>query len=589
MAPSLAARLLGLAVLVIFAGCAASAPKRAPVATRFQDRPKFPAKARLEQIATEVELDLPTSLGRMLPRFDLEGPFGDPLQPGPHPAAPGFVDDLIARAQSRKGMMANDALACVARNLGRFWLGESEMPAPPLQQFITARCGAQISTLRFRYLTGTVPARVTDRALQTEWAQDLVKLRSAFNGALEVGAWFGRTDDQVIFVVAAGQREAQAEVIVRNGDKVRIEGQLLTASEDTSVFVNRGAYEVGRCEPDSLVPAPRFAVDCPLLIDDAFTWLDLSVRAPGRQLGRTVLTLLVPVAGQLPDGYVDPLGLAPAVATSTTELQSSLLSVINEVRTRAGFPGLALEPAQTYSAARVSTQYFASAGQDGEMADEIATGLMAGWDVGTQVRSAGFYALMVSGTRDASILATALLSRPFGRFVALDPEATRLALGPSLPPSPEAAGVVLTTYRTFPDATPAVRAKQVLETINARRTAQGLKPHKLSAPLNPLIQSAVDEVSALRANPDDALAEALDGASRSLRSSVQGVWMQTSELDDLPLDKNLRDGPARTLAIGVGVHAPIEEPWARWIIFVVTPSDRRTTFRPDLSPVLARR
>ncbi|MEL6187295.1 MAG: hypothetical protein AAFU79_21935, partial [Myxococcota bacterium] len=157
------------------------------------------------------------------------------------------------------------------------------------------------------------------------------------------------------------------------------------------------------------------------------------------------------------------------------------------------------------------------------------------------------------------------------RSVVLDPEASRVAVGATLGRAAAGAGVVVTTYTTFGTEPPALHAEEVKRQLNALRARSNLAPAEDLPTLRPIAQAAADEITARRANPDDALKEALENASRSLQAPVQGWWLQASSLADLPFETAMTAAPETKVAIGVGIHAPLEEPWARWIVIVIAP------------------
>lgn len=225
---------------------------------------------------------------------------------------------------------------------------------------------------------------------------------------------------------------------------------------------------------------------------------------------------------------------------------------------------------------------------DGKTADDIALGLMAGWDVQALVSSAGFYSAAISGTYDASALAAALLTRPLGRSVLLDPDAERVALGSVVASSPKTLAAVIATYQGFGTRRPDENARTVLARLNRAREKHGRQPFVASDSLGRLAGEAAERVNTRQMDPGDALREALRAASRSMGRPVRGFWSQASDLDEMPFSKPLLEGPEASVGISVGIHAPIQEPWARWTAFIIIPDSRQTaTRRGNESPVLA--
>jgi hypothetical protein len=423
-----------------------------------------------------------------------------------------------------------------------------------------------------------VPASVADADLYERWGSQLDDLVGAFDGRLEVGGWHGREGDQVVFVVAAGRVDARASRIARVDDAtLEIEGRLAVPAASVRGFVTRGLYGYAKCRVDPAVALPAFRLRCSVSSEEPWVWVDLSALPPGRKLGSAALGLMVPVAGALPDAYEDRLQLSSKLAPHIDQLEQALLDAVGAVRERAGLHPLVLEGPQSYTARRLGPAYFVASKRRAREADEIALGLMAGWDVDAKIRSAAFFAASVSGTHDASALAASLLARPFGRAVLLDPEAERVALGPVVASDPPMVGTLVATYRTFATVEPAAKAGRVREALDAARAARGGAPlAAASSSVQTAVEAAAEAVTAGRMDAQAALSQAIGDAARAAGTRVRGSFITTSDLDRLPFADALLDAEGGTAAVAVGVEAPLRKPWARYVIFIVHTAPPKT-------------
>lgn len=549
-------RFLGpLVAASLFVGCASSSTSHS----------HFPSPARLKAIAEAPTPPPAEGTGIMVPEFVLEGPFSTPEMRASHPTANMFTAAVVAAA-GRSGLDTDDGMACVARNLGRFWLTHRSYPAPAIREFISARCGAETENLQLQTVYGEAPAEMSDAEVVDAWRASITEMASA-PAAGAIGAWFGRARGQAVFVRVVGVRRARRTALEAAPGGVVVTGEILSGATEINAVVTHGPFGYASCEPLPGVVSPRFRFRCPLRPTDPYARVDVSILPPGRRLGITVLGMLVPGQGELPDRWRDEMRISAHPVDSVDALEQATLDIVNTIRERAGLEPLRIEASESLTARRLSRRFFSIAGSEVEVAEEIALGMMAGWDVEAKVSSAGFFSRFVDHTQDASVLASALLVRPAARTVLLDPLATRVALGPLLTPTPSL-GVVASTYRTL-EGTGRDRIEAAYAAIRRSRARADKPPLDRLASLEGVVQEAADAVSSGRKTPQQALDSALESASRSLGTGTQGVLLTTSSFEDYVPPPEMLAGFTSQVAVGVGVHAPLEQPWAQWIVLIV--------------------
>jgi len=88
------------------------------------------------------------------------------------------------------------------------------------------------------------------------------------------------------------------------------------------------------------------------------------------------------------------------VAQASTEFAKRLLTLVNERRAQAQLPALQLATRESETSARLAAHYF-EGDRETDLGDQIALGLMAGWDIqGSTIRNGDFYSNHLSGSLD---------------------------------------------------------------------------------------------------------------------------------------------------------------------------------------------
>ncbi len=489
----------------------------------------------------------------------------------PH-AGSGPLDAIITSAlASRQGLtLTSEAMYCVAREEGRFYLAHGGPPTDPLRLFIAGRCGAQTSHYSMAYQHGQVPEGMPDEAVLEQWGAAVRQMvDSTLHGQQLVGGWYGRSNGQAIVMWVYGERSALMEPVhmLPSDGKVLIRGELMSPVEHVFALINRGQHGYAQCALRPETRLPRFEIECLADPKDERAVLEVFAVPPGRVLGDEIFGTVAWPAGAIGKVYRRATIDDPQEATP-----DRLLEIINQVRTAGGLRPLSLARQQTATTERAAPHFWAAL-FGGEVspvvADQILLGLKAGWDVESLVRSGDFASALTNGDEAGRLVASAL-DRPVGRRALMDPEAELLAVGITRSPDRKTQAAVFTTYALFHDDT-ASKSPAVLERLAGIRTGKGRAQAKaLPKAVDALAASLALEVQNGKKTTREALDSLLRGASKILGRGVMGWSLEASSLEDLAFPEELVDWPSLELAIGMGHRRVDGEPWGRYLILFVT-------------------
>jgi hypothetical protein len=482
-------------------------------------------------------------------------------------------DRLLAEVSVHRQGRAfpSEAMHCVARETGAFFLAKRALPDDELQRFIDSRCGMLSPDVVTAYRVADVIGAIRDERLFDEWH---ARVRETLEQLLPddkprcIGLWFGRSDGRVVVMMAVSPRRADVEPIPYLPDgsgRVVVRGQLLIPAARIEALVNHGAFGFRECVIDRTVALPSFAVECQTDAGDPSAWLEVAAFAPGRITGHIVVSLEVWPAGAVAASFARPVESAlPADSGSVDE---QLLAGLNRVRAQAGLAPLTLAPAESQTATKLAPHYFAAvAGSEPEtVSDLVVLGLRAGWQVPGTVRFGDFAASLVRDDRPSRLVAAAL-ARPSGRRALLDASVERLALGAV---TQEAAfGAVMGTYALFHDDAHANDVHAIIRRLATERRARRLAEPGVLVQLQARAGEAARSVQTGGA-PKRALAQLLEDSVGVLGQSVNGWVLEGTTLDSLPIPEELLRLPGIAVTLGVAHYRPAGEPWARYVVLIV--------------------
>ena len=510
--------------------------------------------------------------------WTLRGPF--PARLGEEPiAGPSPWEELLLEAAQRRAglVVASEAMRCAARELGLFFVEHGAIPPPALQRYVMGRCGATGRSLGFGFYRNSVPPDAPEERIVEVWSSAVRELLAAQMGAgpRAVGIWFGRRGEEGVVLLVSAERRAHLEPASPQADsqgRVVLRGEVLAPAEEIDAQINQGRLGFASCDLDPDVRLPRFALSCPAEAHDAQAWITLSARAPGRLLADAALVLMARPSGDAEARWQRVSYAAPSVVADAAGFTERLLAELNRLRGEEGLAPLELEPQESRTAAELAPFYLGSSLGllPPGYGDLVALGLMAGWQVRGTVRDAGVGAALVVATTDIDRWLAEALERPGMRSVLLDPQRTRLAVGPLVAEKGEYLGAVLASYELYGEADPGALRQDLYTRLDREYDQRGLR--------FPLRDRGVEDAATRQmlrirngaATPGEALEVLIQESSTMMRAPVRGWILEGRSVEDLPLPEALFEAKAVRIAAAVGHYQPAGWPWGRTVVLLVT-------------------
>jgi hypothetical protein len=351
-----------------------------------------------------------------------------------------------------------------------------------------------------------------------------------------------------------------------------LEGELTEPADYVSGYVNQGRFGVAPCSIDPAVGRPRFRASCPLAPGDATAWVQLFFAQPRRVLAIPFVQVLARRSLEEPLLFRPESYAGDRPVGSAAEFSAAVVEQLNAVRAQATLPPVGLAAAQSATAARLATHYFSATlapRRRYQDADEIAMGLLAGWEVGGMIRDGHFISNVVANTRDAGRWLTATLAMPLGRTALLAPDIETIALGPLLLSEPNGLGAVITGYRFHHgnDHNQDV-ARLYARMAEARKRAGQEAPRHLAA-LDKDMSTELQRVNAGQIQPRQAMDEMLADAAARYGRSMRAYLIEATSLDAFEIPPTVARQRHLDLEIGITHHRPQGAAWAQLVILVV--------------------
>jgi hypothetical protein len=535
----------------------------------------FPSREALAKLAAKAApAKLSDEGAKDVPSWQLTGPLPDAVDRAP------MVDDsawgkLLQEAIAPRGeeIVTTAAMQCVARENAAFYLANDALPAELLARFIAGRCGVAsgLAGASVRMVTGD--PRIPDSALFTQFRDPTRAMIDATlpKGRVEAGIAYVRKGGRAVIAVAGAPQTVRLDrtpIVPGPDGKVVLQGELFGPALSLRALVNRGRFGYAECAIDASVRLPRFRVTCETSREDEVAWLSIASLPPGRVLGDPLIEMLVWPSGapgnkyaKLTQGGNDAKGSSP----------EALLAEINRVRQEGKLPTLRLADAESRTAAQLAPHYFGASTAGSPIADQVALGLIAGWEVEGTVRHGHFVSMWLGSAASWSDVVRAAIARPIGRETLLDPAAERVAIGPVS--APGALGAVFSTYALFDGYRHDDDARTVATHIGRLRAGRGLGPPRMVLEMNAEADRAARSVQAGKRTTTEALDDMLQKTVDKIGRGVRGWAAETTSLDRLPIPEQFVGIPGLTLGIGVAHHRREGEPWGRFLIYVVILDD----------------
>jgi hypothetical protein len=529
--------------------------------------------------------------------WGLIGPFpsrlGDEPIAAPHP----FEEVLLETVQRRPGLLlASQAMRCVAREFARFFLDHGKLPDPGLQRFVMGRCGATGTEPQLSYYAGQVPGDASDAEVVDAWREPVADLvhRYLGSGPRAVGTWLARRDEQAVWMLVSAARRAHLEPTPASAGAdgwLRLQGELLSTTEELLAQVNQGRYGVADCELDASVRLPRFSVACPVDPSDESAWISLLARAPGRLLAHSALQVLSVSDDSAAQSYQRPSYGLRGSLDGPEEFAPELVRELNRIRGELGRRPVALAPQQSETARELAPLYFGAAygSVAPALGDLVALGLMAGYEVPGLIRDGGVAGALSLDEASLDRWLAEAFEQPGMRDVLLQADRSQLAVGSIHSPEHGYLAAVVSTYALYERQDPQAERESFYERLTLERATRSLAPLDRDAQIEDLAEHQVARVARGATGPDAALADLLQETNSALRAGVKGWYLEAHGGEEVPLPDELVDASGDRIGVAVGAYQPSDWPWGRTLVLVVLsePSLMRSVQLPrDLAPRL---
>ncbi len=574
--------LLAAFLAVVSLGCGAGGPSGGPArgAEAASAPSPFPTRDELQTIALKPAPKATVS-GDVAPvdRWTPKGPLPSVIGSLPRSAATPIEAVLAeAAADPKLKLTMTEALACAAREISWFALEEHGNPSDPLRTRILGRCGAADPRHGVYTLGFDVPDKVTDAEVLSQVRDKVREMirKSPADVPRAAGIAFERKDGHALIALVVQAIEVEVEpvaVVPEDRSHAHIRGKVMVPVGHLAGFATHGEFGVVPCAMDPAVKLPAFHVTCDVTPQDAAAWVDVMIYPPGRLLGFSLVSMRL-FPGGAPETEIVVPGMDKNQTSDPEAWPGEVLAELNRVRALGGLHPLSLEARQSATMTSLLPHFVAATegALDPEIADKVALGVQAGWDVNAVVHSGR---LAIQGVNGATHPLTALrvaLDDAVGRWTLLDPEADRFALGALSVSDPTFMQTFFTTYDVV-DASSALRdAEAVAQRIQALRTSLGHRPARPLLALRALAEQAAKDVTEGRATPNDAMDRLLESSAETLQGPVQGWLGHLSAIGQLDIPPELVSRPELSMMLSVGYERRPGEPWVRITLFIVAPA-----------------
>lgn len=546
--------------------------------------------------------------------WKLTGPLPDiigPVKRAPEDALDQLSADVAADVENG---VSTEAMRCVARELGEFYLAYGGMPEKGLERFISHRCGATSYTTAktWRYWEEAVSWEDADKDGQTitPLKEDMLKTAKNLKNA-EFGAWYGSNEERSVAMAVIGPRLVDLQpmpMTVPADGKFEIRGRFFDDNADiVSGVINHGLYGWDDCHalPSEL---PEFGVRCTAVPGDLQAGFEVYTRRRGALVANSRLWQRVWPAGNPASTYVlygeptsggedgavgegdatdgaeptdeggtgaqelaagdtepaTPLAepIEPAAFdTSPAGMRASIIELINAERAKGKLTPVRAASAQSVEAQKLVPHYWdALRNDDQDTIHNVLYGLLAGRSVEGPIISGSFYTSRVSG--GPQDLVSQLIARPGARNVIFGPEIEQLAIGSLYESEAQVLGAMIHGWAFVEDESHTRRVNHFLDHITEARDARGKpKPTKVVS-----MKTYADDLATKLSNGEielhvaaNAMLNRFAAAHPGQRVSVYYIEVNDPTLIELP--DNILDAVPLTVSAVVAPYKPANVPW----------------------------
>lgn len=576
----------------------------------------FPSAEEVRQLADQPspEIELEELVGALfVEQWSMVGPLPTQIGDVAYRSKNAWERDVEVETARLQGGRTSEAMNCVAQQSAHFYAEYESMPPIAVGRFMAARCGwvGTQPSVSVQYWQGHPPMEEAWRQVRGGFLQSITDHGGDI--PLDVGLWGGRVDGMTYFVMAQGRRTLTVQQRSHLAtDSVVLEGQVLDPQFDAiSGLVTRGEYDVEYCESDEGVRFPEFRITCPLDQGDNMAWFEFILDIQGQNWNHSGFAGLLwrgeadntyraapwrrawaeeaarshmevraeeveaieggDMEAQI-DAYLAPRPLFGEHNVEGEALEERMVALTNMARELAGRSPVTFEREQTQTNTALAPHFFrALRDDDWSRLDELASSILAGWDVDGPILSASLRSASIFNG-DERELVDSLLELPAGRQIVMDPLVSRVAFG-----TLREQGIIWTVvsgYRRVPALSGAEMVAQALDTINEARDDAGNAPLEDSSRYMQASVLLSDSIVAGDRKPGEAAERVMMAMSRNLNTRVISWTILTDDLERFHLPDHIVVTPDLPAAVVVAPWQGEDEPWSMYRVIIITPQVR---------------
>ncbi len=569
---------IAVLVLVVLSGCASSKYTATSMGVEH-----FPKRDQLQELAQQpVTVDLASKTPSSVETWTLKGPF---------PTTAGIVQHVTPAtpweqeiAKQSPGFVKNlsEDMQCMARETAAYYAVKELFPTQSLREFIARRCGTSTISWEIWGVHGEVPANVSDAEWISQWRESFAAdLKRAGSPDLS-GIGVAREGTHVAVVLVWGAPSAvftKSIQLVGTTGSVEIRGRLTSGyAERIDAAINKGEFGVTACKTLDAVAPPEFAFSCPVDAKDARTSLAIASFEPGRILGMNIGAFTLWPTGAPRNQWAHD---STNAEVPIGEFNARFLQAVNELRARAKLSQLAEAPNQTLTANKLAPRYFDALFRTGstQAADMIALGMLAGWDVETDIVSSGFGSVFI-GTRDLPTFMEFALDDPFQRDALVNPRATIFAAG-TIDTLEHGLAAIFATYVPLVDFDRKKAEIAIITRLNQMRLDRKLGLAQWTLWPEDEGAKVYERLKALQWTPNDALQYVLNKTSQVAKGDVRGYVQLVDDLNHFQFPAEVLMRSDINVFLAIGTYKAADWAQSRYVVcFVVAHNkDIETTSR----------
>lgn len=480
-------------------------------------------------------------------------------------------DESLAYIRAENSQLrTGDDLNCIARELGRVFQATGAIGDVRFRKHLTLHCHATNASFAVFVRNFEMTRGLDDVAVwENIVAAGILEQLTTWAAGDTLGLAVVRGERGATLVAISGPESVRLEDVSPEPNThhmVRVEGLLRRPVEQLGVLINYGRFGVRHCGVRQ--HEAQFVAHCPMQATDRSAWFEVVSLEENAVLSAVVAQGM---AHRTPIKLkYQPTQPSPA-ANNPLSFRANLLKELNLIRTKARMGPLRMNALQSAEADALLPHLLDAHWRgDRQVANEIALGLLAGWQVDREIGSAELF-LMNHPGRSPGAWLDASLDSPAGRSVLLDPLANIAAVGIDWSDR-RMLKVVVNSYQIFDGHDHRADQYEVLRLMNQARQLVGRDPAVRINDLHELDEAA-ELVAAQLATPKNAVDEAAQRVAYSLGRTVWGMYVEAYDLNHIQFPVRLIAQEELYTSVAVTHYKPKGAAWWQTValILLITP------------------